>query len=291
MTVSTIPRSVVPAGPEVIAERLLKTVRELELLAAEPGGLEPGERTDRVFAELVELCGHRPGPVAAAVLADPRIGAVAGRLRRLCSAGEYRLELSWARRVAAADDAEAALRSFPYLANYRALVKLELGTVTGLAAGTPGRVCVLGSGPLPLTALLMARVLGCAVDAVDVEAEATLLAGGVLRRLPGGELVRGLSADAAGFAGTAEADVVLLAALVGLDPAAKRDVIGAVVDRMRPGALLLVRSAHRLRTLLYPPLTADDLAAAAGGAGRLRLLAEVHPLADVVNSYLVAERH
>lgn len=284
MTAPTIRRGVGPAEPEVVVERLLEAVRELESLAE----LEPGERTDRAFTELVQLCGHRSDPVAAAVLSDPRVGAVAGRLRGLCSAGEYRLERSWARRIATVADAGAELRAFPYLANYEALVALELGTLNALLPRVPGRACVLGSGPLPLTALLMARGLSCAVDAVDREPEATALAGDVVRRLPGGGHVRGWSADAAGFDGTAEADLVLLAALVGLDSEGKREVVGAVVERMRPGALLLVRSAHRLRTLLYPPLTADDLVAA--GAGRLRPLAEVHPLADVVNSYVVAAR-
>ena len=271
----------------MLAERLLAAYQQLDSLAR-VDGLEPGERTDRAFTELVSLCHHRSGPVAAAVLNNPELAAVAGRLRWLCSAGEYRLERFWAGRIATADDADLELRSFPYLVNYRALVALEMGTVTGLLARPPNRACVLGSGPLPLTALLMAGRLDCAVDAVDLEPEATGLARDVLHRLPGGDRVSPWQADAAAFDGTAGADVVLLAALVGLDPAAKRTVIAAVADRMRPGALLLVRTAYRLRTLLYPMVTADDLVAA--GGGRLRPLAQVHPFGDVVNSFVVAER-
>ncbi|MEP6641133.1 MAG: nicotianamine synthase family protein [Gaiellales bacterium] len=287
MTAPTVERRAPPPGPDLLAERLVATYRELDSLAR-TDGLEPGEPANRAFTELVGLCDHRPGPVATAVLEDPRVAAIAGRLRRLCSAGEYRLERSWAGRIATADDADLELRSFPYLANYRALVALEMGTVTGLLAGPPGRACVLGSGPLPLTALLLAGRMNCAVDAVDLEPEATALARDVLRRLTGGGLVRPWQADAAAFDGEAEADIVLLAALVGLDPLAKRTVISAVVDRMRPGALLLVRTAYRLRTLLYPLLTADDLIAA--GGGRLRPLAQVHPFGDVVNSFVVAAR-
>lgn len=263
-----------------MADRVLDLYGRLERLAAGTG-LDPGPDTDRAFGELVALCLEEVGP---GVLADPRVAAVTPRLRELCAAGEYRLERSWARRVAAAADPEAELRGFPYLENYRALTRLELHTVAGLRATGPGRVCVLGSGPLPLSALLTARALGAAVDAVDVEADATGLAAAVLGRFPDGGLVRTHRADARDFAGLAGADLVVLAALVGLDRPGKQAVLGAVAGRMRPGAVLVVRGAHRLRTLLYPPVDPRDVAA----AGRLQVLAEVRPHHDVVNSLLVA---
>jgi nicotianamine synthase len=264
-------------------DRIVDLYGQLERLALGPG-LEPGGPVDVVFGELVDRCLF--GDFDAVVLSDPRVTALAPRLRTLCAEGEHRLELCWARQVATAPD---TLGAFPYWENYRALTALELHTVAGLRTGpVPERVCVLGSGPLPLTALLTARQLGLPVDAVDLDPEATALAGDVLLRLPGGERVRPHLADARDFPGVAEADLVVLAALVGSDPARKHAVIASVARRMRPGAVLLVRSAHGLRTLLYPPVGPADLAAA--GAGRLRLLAEVHPLHEVVNSLVVAQR-
>jgi nicotianamine synthase len=47
-------------------------------------------------------------------------------------------------------------------------------------------------------------------------------------------------------------DVVYVAALVGNTGKEKREIFSAVLKRMRPGALLVVRTAHALRTLLYP---------------------------------------
>jgi nicotianamine synthase len=275
--------------PGEVADRIVALYDELERLAAE-SELEPGDPTDGLFAGLVDLCAHRSEPDAAAVLADPRVRAAAGRLRRLCAEGEFRLERSWAHRISAATDPEREFAAFPYLDNYRALTALELNTIAGLRPGhpEPGRVCVLGSGPLPLTALLIARTLGATVEAVDLDPEATGLAGDVLRRLAGGGLVQPRTDDAGRSAGASAADVVVLAALVGLDPVGKREVIAAVARRLRPGALLLVRSAHRLRTLLYPPCTVDDLVAA--GDGQLRPLAELHPMTDVVNSVVIAVR-
>ena len=75
--------------------------------------------------------------------------------------------------------------------------------------------------------------------------------------------------------------LVILAALVGRTPGEKAEVIAHVADAMAPGALLLVRSARGLRTLLYP---AVDPSALAG----LEVLGTVHPTGEVINSVIVA---
>ena len=47
-------------------------------------------------------------------------------------------------------------------------------------------------------------------------------------------------------------DVVYLAALVGTCQEQKLKIISNVVKAMQPGALLIIRTAHSLRALLYP---------------------------------------
>ena len=47
-------------------------------------------------------------------------------------------------------------------------------------------------------------------------------------------------------------DIVYLAALVGTCSGHKREIMADVVKRMKPGALIVMRSAHSLRRLLYP---------------------------------------
>lgn len=81
-----------------------------------------------------------------------------------------------------------------------------------------------------------------------------------------------------------EFDVVYMAALVGISQAEKEDIILRVVDRMRPGALLVVRSSWGLRTCLYPEV---DLATEAL-LERLECCVVVHPYGQVVNSVIVA---
>ncbi|KAL2192127.1 Nicotianamine synthase [Thermothelomyces heterothallicus CBS 203.75] len=83
----------------------------------------------------------------------------------------------------------------------------------------------------------------------------------------------------------AEFDVVYLAALVGLSRADKERIVLAVAGRMRPGALLVARSAWGLRTCLYPEV---DLAATPALRRRLECCVVVHPYGQVVNSVIVA---
>lgn len=241
--------------------------------------LRPGPEVDAAFTELVGLTLDLRSPESADVLA--LLGPRVDHIRRLCAAGESELETAWADRIAAADDAVGELERFPYLANYRDLVTLELGVLGGLGA-RPRSAVVLGSGPLPLTGLLMADDHGLAVTLVDRDPEC-LLRGDAVAAALGTAGVRSVLADVASWlpAEVGSCDLVLLAALVGEDDAAKRAVLGDLARAMRPGAHLLVRSAAGLRELLYPP-------ARVAGVPGLTMLVEVHPHHDVVNSVLVA---
>jgi nicotianamine synthase len=257
-----------------------------DALAAEPT-LEPGPHTDALFTRLVGLAvARRPASVVDAVLADPRLRERLPDLRARCAAGEYALERAWAHRVLAAGDPAAALAGFPYLQNYRDLTRMEFHAVAGHAPDPPRRALFVGSGPLPLSALLLARH-GVAVDAVDVDHEAVVLGGALARALGDDVAVR--EGDVLGLGDLGGYDLVCLAALVGLAPADKAAALAHVRARMRPGAMVLARSAHSLRALLYPVLdvsvAGDD---ADGGLGGLDPVAVLHPHTDVVNSVVLA---
>jgi len=80
-------------------------------------------------------------------------------------------------------------------------------------------------------------------------------------------------------------DVVYLAALVGTSGPEKRQILRDLVSKMKPGALVVVRSAWGLRGLIYPVVNAtQDLEE----DGFLEVLLVVHPYNHVVNSVIVA---
>jgi nicotianamine synthase len=264
---------------------VIAQVRALhEALLARPH-LAPATGTNELFGRLVSLA---IDPAAArdadAVLGDPAVARLLPSLRGLCADGEFELERSWARRIVDHPDPRAELARFPYHQNYRDLTRLEHHAVAGVTSSLPRRVLFIGSGPLPLTSLLLAERYGCEVDNLDREPDAVRLGADVAAGLGGtglrfrlGDVLDGRDGyDWAGY------DLVYLAALAGLDPDAKHQLLDHLGRRLRPGTVVLARSAHSLRGLLYPVLDPDDLPG-------LRTLAVVHPHTDVVNSVVVAE--
>ena len=255
-----------------------------DALLARPD-LCPAPVTNEIFSSLVSLAiDPAASRDAEAVLADPGVRGLLPELRQLCAAGEFELERWWSQRIVDAPEPRTELARFPYRQNYADLTRLEYHAVAGLAPRQVRRVLFVGSGPLPLTSLLLAEQYGCAVDNLDRDPEAVRLGSGLAAVL-GAEGLRfraGDVLDGADCYDWHDYDLVYLAALAGLDPEAKHALLDHLARAMRPGALVLARSAHSLRGLLYPVLDVDDLPG-------LRTLAVVHPHTDVVNSVVVAE--
>jgi len=259
---------------------LIRRLRSLHDRLDSLDSLAPSPYVDALFANLVQLCcSYRDN----AVFGSSDVHALGPSLRRLCARGEYELELQWAVRVADAPDPVLELERFPYRANYSKLVALEVHSLLGLGYAEFRNVAFIGSGPLPLSAILLAERGGWAVDNVEREAEAYGLAVKVADRLGLGHALRFHHCDALEFAALERFDVIFLAALVGTNRTEKRTLLAHLATRMRPGAVLLVRTADNLRTMLYPRVRLEDLA---GFAPKLLL----HPLHDVVNSVIIAER-
>ncbi|MBE3001579.1 nicotianamine synthase [Nocardiopsis sp. HNM0947] len=265
-----------PTPPDLLAD--LRAL-EAQLSAAD---LRPCPEVDAAFGHLVDLCTVVDDHLTEQLMAAPAVDTLLDSLRTVSARGEGELERAWARRVIAADDPWAELARFPYLDNYRRLVRFELAGLDAVGAEHPRSAVVLGAGPLPLTALVLAQDHGVHVTAVDNDAEACDLASALHEAL--GTQVHTVCTDAASavdLPATASCDAVLLAALVGTDSGAKRTITRALSTAMRPDALLITRSAHRLRTALYPSVSPDDLCG-------FTPLVEMHPCDDVVNSALIA---
>lgn len=109
-------------------------------------------------------------------LADnPDLAYLAKSLPRLCGQAECEMEKWWTRKILASDCPGAqALAAFWYLDNYEALCKTELGL---LGEMKNEHFVFLGSGALPLTAILLARhVAEAHITCVDCDDEACDLA-------------------------------------------------------------------------------------------------------------------
>ncbi|NEE02945.1 nicotianamine synthase family protein [Phytoactinopolyspora halotolerans] len=247
--------------------------------------LTPGPHVDGLFGRLVQLVLNTPEPVALSVLEDPAVRASTPHLRRLCARGETELERRWAERICRSADPQGELHRFPYLDNYRRLIRMEAAALdhawfraARADQRAPRTVAFVGSGPLPLSSFFLADHLEVPVHNIDRDAD--VVAGSrMLAEALGRTDVRFRHADAASV-DLRGYDVVVLAALVGETAADKDALLCHLATAMDPGALLLLRSARGMRTLLYPEVTPS---ASAG----FEVLATVHPDDEVINSAIV----
>jgi nicotianamine synthase len=254
-----------------------------DVLAACPD-LRPGPVVDDAFGRLVRVAIDTPDELAPDVLAHDAVRDVADDLRALCCEGERQLEIAWADRIAASADPAGELELFPYLANYRQLCAMEQAALCRLAGAGPERVAFVGSGPLPLTAFLLGAG-GTPVDNVDRDHVALGMSRRVTSALGLTSLgfVRGDAADDGPDLDLGDYDLVVLAALVGRTPHDKARILRRLADAMAPGAVLVVRGARGLRTLIYPEVHPAALTS-------FDVLGTVHPLGEVINSVTVARK-
>jgi hypothetical protein len=112
----------------------------------------------------------------------PELAKATANLPVLCGRAECQMEKWWCRRLIASDDISFnGLAEFWYFESYRSLVGAEL---TLLGPTVAPRAIFLGSGALPLTAVLLARRLpGLRIQCVDNDPEACELSRALIRRL------------------------------------------------------------------------------------------------------------
>jgi nicotianamine synthase len=117
----------------------------------------------------------------------------------------------------------------------------------------PISIAFIGSGPLPLTSFFFADSLPSAhIHNIDNDVTAIAISSVLAKQCAYHSRMTFSTNDATSCGSLQRFDVVCIAALVGMDMDAKKEVLKAVSARMRNDALICVRSAVALRGLLYP---------------------------------------
>ncbi|KAG0546426.1 hypothetical protein BDA96_02G446300 [Sorghum bicolor] len=277
--------------PEEDKEAEAALVHKISSLAAAIGklpSLSPSPEVNALFTELVTAC--IPRSTVDVERLGPELQEMRGRLIRLCADAEGLMEAHYSDLLAAFDNPLDHLSLFPYFNNYILLSQLEHGLLARhVPAPPPSRVAFVGSGPLPLSSLVLAarHLPAASFDNYDISGDANDRA----RRL-----VRGDAALQARMAfrtsdvanvnrELASYDVVFLAALVGMAAEDKARVVEHLGRHMAPGAALVVRSAHGARGFLYPVVDPEEIR-----RGGFDVLAVHHPEGEVINSVIIARK-
>jgi hypothetical protein len=240
------------------AEELVACVLEAHATLHRESDLSP--RNPRIGAA---LCALVAGVMAGSSRGDARrvlehraVGAVRSGLLEKLAVAEGLMERHWAETFCPrAGLAVADLRDFVYWDCYCHLVGGELRCLPrGLAFAEGETIAFVGAGALPLSAIFMHVRTGLPVTCIDADPRACRLARALCDRLG----LAGISVRCADGAACdyALCPVVFVASLV----SQKADVVARVLEGC-PHAVVALRSAEGLATLLYEPVDEAGLEA------------------------------
>ncbi|XP_037030972.1 nicotianamine synthase 1-like [Bradysia coprophila] len=282
---SNIPKNITSMSPTNSSHYIISTIHNTtdpeflqfilpvieQIVSLPEDKLHPSPITNSLFTSLVNLIcvDDLKGDTISTILSHHDIIGYQQQLMQKCSSAEYFLEVDFARQV---QSGAKSIEDFLYYENYVSLVQFEMESLKIYAGNVSiNRAVVIGSGPLPLTSVEVLKHLppSAVIINYDHSAEAVELGTIVINKISRLS-VEHRSALQITAKDLEEVDLVYLAALVGIDKAEKMEIMKHLYDVMRPGSILIARSAIGLKTLVYRRLTIEEF-------GEFSNIQEFHP--------------
>ncbi|XP_023730677.1 nicotianamine synthase [Lactuca sativa] len=268
----------------VLVEKVCEIYHKISKLE----NLKPSKDVDSLFTELVRTC-IPPSSINISSL-PANIQEIRSKLIRLCGEAEGHLEAHFSTILGSFPNPLHHLKEFPYYSNYLKLSRLEFDILIqhySAFGEDPKRLAFVGSGPLPLTSIVLAsyHLKDTIFHNYDIDSSANSMASHLVssdsdmsqRMVFHTANIMDVTDELKGY------DVIFLAALVGMDVDEKVKVIDHLAKYMAPGALLMLRSAHGARVFLYPVVEAQQLQG-------FEVLSVFHPNDDVINSVVISRK-
>lgn len=202
-----------------------------------------------VLDDLAHL--HVQDSLSTAILADPEVGRMLPTIRSYYSLFFSLHERGLAHAIISAPEPWEVLRIFALYPRYEALMRSQ---VERLPLAQPRRVAFIGSGPVPLSGILLADLYGIDCVCVDSDQEAVELSRRVIRKLGLQEHVAVACGDERVLTGE-RFDCVLLAALA--EP--KQRIFSFLHDTLNATQTPVVfRTYTGMRAVLSRPVEPED---------------------------------
>lgn len=224
---------------------------------------KPREEINQTFSTLVCYC---LDDTCKRHLTDVEIS----ELQNICSKAEEELELHFANKFITNNK---TLKEFIYYDNYQSQVQLELESIKTFNPN-PKKVLFIGGGPLPLTAILLAKDCEVDCDVIEKNKEYAILSEQVIKKL-GIENIKVINIEALDYGGYADYDLVIISALSQSNVLSKESLINQISSQ---APLTLARYAAGNKILLYPDLNKSII-------NNIALV--VNPIGNIINSSLI----
>ncbi|WCJ42360.1 Nicotianamine synthase [Euphorbia peplus] len=267
--------------PEILVDHIKQVYDKIVKLDS----LRPSKQVNSLFSHLVRLC------ILPSTFNINSLTSEEHEMRKnlidLAGHAESLLELEFASFLIKTPQPFNGLNLFPYYGNYVKLATMEYNILAENGVLRPKKIAFVGSGPMPLTSLVMAthHLKSTHFDNYDIDEKANDVARQIVSS--NGELEKRMKFLTCDIMEVKEKlreyDCIFLAALVGMSKEEKVKIIEHIRKYMKDGGVLLVRSADGARAFLYPVIEEKDLVG-------FQLLSIFHPKNDVINSVVLVRK-
>ncbi|KAJ1434276.1 S-adenosyl-L-methionine-dependent methyltransferase [Sesbania bispinosa] len=270
---------------QIPAELLIAQIMQLHATISKLESLRPSKQVNSLFTQLVKLC-TLPSSIDIEALPQ-EVQSMRESLINLCGRAEGLLELEFSTFISHTPNPLKNLTLFPYYGNYIKLANMENKILKENGVVHPKKVAFVGSGPMPLTSIIMAthHMDTTHFDNFDIDEKANEVA----RKIVASDaaLEKRMKFETQDIMEVRERlgqyDCIFLAALVGMSREAKLKILGHIRKYMKEGSVLLVRSAKGARAFLYPIVEEHDMV-------NFEVLTIFHPTNDVINSVVLLRK-
>lgn len=177
------------------------------------------------------------------------------QIRERFSQSVYELEKYWAHEILNSENHQQTLEGFPQWDYYLKVIEREWNTIqTYTSNALRQKALLIGGGPIPLTAIVLARKYGVSSIVLDNNAEAINLSGKIIIALGLEQQITIIHSSGENFKAYHEHSLIIVAALAGIHPEQKYCIFSAIKSHSAPNTYILTRSSYGARKLLYLPI-------------------------------------
>ncbi len=221
--------------------------------------LVPSRIINTNFSKLVSIVDVTPDDLSREILRDSKIAMIQQNLRKLSSQGEFELEYFWVKRILASNHAHTTFIQFPYYENYERMTSFEMDAMKSCDIHEIHKVLFVGSGPLPMSSIMIAGKHGVYVDNLDIDKEACDLSSELIKALDLSEKVKIMHKNIFDITDFSAYNCIFVAALAGEDEGKKYNIIEHIASYAEKGTHIVLRSVSNLGALLYPEIKTDHM--------------------------------
>ncbi len=192
------------------------------------------------FSSLVDIVQNSDSFISNKILNNPKIKKIIKELRSISARGEYELERAWANVLVHSKNIWKDIDSC-------------------IAHDKKHRVLFIGSGPLPLSSIYMAKKYNLMIDNVEIDSHAYSVSRKIIYKLKLDSHINSIHSDILDIKDFSKYNLIFVAALAGTDEKEKKSVIRHIKRYSTKGTHIILRSVVDLGNLLYPKITQTHL--------------------------------